>query len=73
MNLVFPPLYAIIDAALLKTSELSFVEMMADPGLSFCNIAINAPAAGNFSKLLDPSLPPFLVLPSRAAISPASL
>ena len=31
MNLVFPPLYAIIDAALLKkTSELSFVEMMAE-------------------------------------------
>jgi thiamine-phosphate pyrophosphorylase len=34
MNLVFPPLYAIIDAALLKkTSELSFVEMMAESGV----------------------------------------
>jgi len=34
MNLVFPPLYAIIDAALLKkTSELSLVEMMAESGV----------------------------------------
>ena len=34
MNLVFPPLYAIIDPALLKkTSELSFVEMMAESGV----------------------------------------
>ena len=33
MSLVFPPLYAIIDAALLKTSELSFVEMMAESGV----------------------------------------
>src|SRR6266566_5260929 len=33
MNLVFPPLYAIIDAALLKTSELSFAEMMAESGV----------------------------------------
>jgi thiamine-phosphate pyrophosphorylase len=33
MNLVFPSLYAIIDAALLKTSELSFVEMMAESGV----------------------------------------
>jgi thiamine-phosphate pyrophosphorylase len=34
MNLVFPPLYAIIDVALLKkTSELSFVEMMAESGV----------------------------------------
>lgn len=34
MNLVFPPLYAIIDGALLeKTSELSFVEMMAESGV----------------------------------------
>ena len=33
MNLVFPLLYAIIDAALLKTSELSFVEMMAESGV----------------------------------------
>jgi thiamine-phosphate pyrophosphorylase len=33
MNLVFPPLYAIIDAALLKTSELSFAEMMAEAGV----------------------------------------
>ncbi len=33
MNLVFPPLYAIIDAALLKTSELSFTEMMAESGV----------------------------------------
>jgi thiamine-phosphate pyrophosphorylase len=33
MNLVFPPLYAIIDAALLKTSELSFVELMAESGV----------------------------------------
>jgi thiamine-phosphate pyrophosphorylase len=30
MSLVFPPLYAIIDAALLKTSELSFAELMAE-------------------------------------------
>jgi thiamine-phosphate pyrophosphorylase len=33
MSLVFPPLYAIIDAALLKTSELSLVEMMAESGV----------------------------------------
>jgi thiamine-phosphate pyrophosphorylase len=33
MSLVFPPLYAIIDAALLKTSELSFAEMMAESGV----------------------------------------
>jgi len=33
MNIVFPPLYAIIDAALLKTSELSFAEMMAESGV----------------------------------------
>ena len=33
MSLVFPPLYAIIDAGLLKTSELSFAEMMAESGV----------------------------------------
>ena len=33
MSLVFPPLYAIIDSALLKTSELSFAEMMAESGV----------------------------------------
>ena len=33
MSLVFPPLYAIIDAALLKTSELSFAEMMVESGV----------------------------------------
>jgi len=33
MNLVFHPLYAIIDAALLKTSELSFAEMMTESGV----------------------------------------
>ena len=33
MSLVFPPLYAIIDAVLLKTSELSFAEMMAESGV----------------------------------------
>jgi thiamine-phosphate pyrophosphorylase len=33
MTIVFPPLYAIIDAALLKTSELSFAEMMAESGV----------------------------------------
>jgi thiamine-phosphate pyrophosphorylase len=33
MNLVFPPLYAIIEAGLLKTSELSFAEMMAESGV----------------------------------------
>src|SRR5579883_2663968 len=33
MNLVFPPLYAIIDAALLKTSELSFAESLAEAGV----------------------------------------
>ena len=33
MNLVFPPLYVIIDAALLKTSELSFAEMMTESGV----------------------------------------
>ena len=33
MSIVFPPLYAIIDAALLKTSELSFAEMMAESGV----------------------------------------
>ena len=30
---MFPPLYAIIDAGLLKTSELSFAEMMAESGV----------------------------------------
>jgi thiamine-phosphate pyrophosphorylase len=33
MSIAFPPLYAIIDAALLKTSELSFAEMMAESGV----------------------------------------
>jgi thiamine-phosphate pyrophosphorylase len=33
MKLVFPPLYAIIDAALLKTSELSFAQSMAEAGV----------------------------------------
>jgi thiamine-phosphate pyrophosphorylase len=33
MNIVFPPLYAIIDADLAKTSELSFAEMMAESGV----------------------------------------
>jgi thiamine-phosphate pyrophosphorylase len=33
MSIVFPPLYAIIDADLLKTSELSFAEMMAESGV----------------------------------------
>jgi thiamine-phosphate pyrophosphorylase len=33
MNVVFPPLYAIIDPSLLKTSELSFAEMMAESGV----------------------------------------
>jgi thiamine-phosphate pyrophosphorylase len=30
---VFPPLYAIIDSTLLKTSELAFAEMMAESGV----------------------------------------
>jgi len=33
MNLVFPPLYAIIDPTLLKTSELAFAERMAESGV----------------------------------------
>jgi len=33
INIVFPPLYAIIDAGLVKTSELSFAEMMAESGV----------------------------------------
>ena len=33
MSIAFPPLYAIIDTALLKTSELSFAEMMAESGV----------------------------------------
>ena len=33
MKIVFPPLYAIIDAGLLKTSELAFAEMMAESGV----------------------------------------
>jgi thiamine-phosphate pyrophosphorylase len=33
MKIVFPPLYAIIDAVLLKTSELSFAKMMAESGV----------------------------------------
>ena len=33
MNLVLPPLYAIIDSALLKTSELAFAELMAESGV----------------------------------------
>jgi len=33
MNVVFPPLYAIIDPTLLKTSELSFAESMAESGV----------------------------------------
>ena len=33
IDIVFPPLYAIIDAGLVKTSELSFAEMMAESGV----------------------------------------
>src|SRR3990172_4478809 len=33
MSIVFPPLYAIMHAGLLKTSELSFAEMMAESGV----------------------------------------
>ena len=33
IEIVFPPLYAIIDASLVKTSELSFAEMMAESGV----------------------------------------
>ncbi|SRR5712692_1069385 len=33
MKLVFPPLYAIMDAVLLRTSELAFAEMMAESGV----------------------------------------
>ena len=33
MSLVFPPLYAIIDPTLLKTSELRFAETMAESGV----------------------------------------
>jgi thiamine-phosphate pyrophosphorylase len=33
IEIVFPPLYAIIDAGLVKTSELSFAEMMAESGV----------------------------------------
>jgi thiamine-phosphate pyrophosphorylase len=33
MNMVFPPLYAIIDASLLKTSELRFAEILAESGV----------------------------------------
>jgi thiamine-phosphate pyrophosphorylase len=33
MSLVFPPLYAIIDASLLKTSELRFAEVLAESGV----------------------------------------
>jgi thiamine-phosphate pyrophosphorylase len=32
-EIVFPPLYAIIDPILVKTSELSFAEMMAESGV----------------------------------------
>jgi thiamine-phosphate pyrophosphorylase len=34
MNLVFPPLYAIIDSALLEISELSFAQLMAQSGVA---------------------------------------
>jgi len=34
IDIVFPPLYAIIDADLVKTSELSFAEMMAESGVA---------------------------------------
>jgi thiamine-phosphate pyrophosphorylase len=34
IDVVFPPLYAIIDAGLVKTSELSFAEMMAESGVA---------------------------------------
>ncbi len=33
MNLVFPPLYAIMDAVLLRASELAFAEMLAKSGV----------------------------------------
>src|SRR5579871_2526091 len=33
MSVVFPPLYAIIDPALLKATELSFAEAMAEAGV----------------------------------------
>ncbi len=34
MPLVIPPLYAIIDAALLRTSELAFAQMLAEVGVT---------------------------------------
>jgi thiamine-phosphate pyrophosphorylase len=34
IDVVFPPLYAIIDADLVKTSELSFAEVMAESGVT---------------------------------------
>lgn len=34
MRVVFPPLYAIMDAALLKTSELGCAEMLAESGVT---------------------------------------
>ncbi len=55
MSLVFPPLYAIIDAALLKTSELSFAEMMAESGvelLQYRNKRASTPAAFEMSNRL---------------------
>jgi len=35
MKLVFPSLYAIMDASLLRTSELAFAEMLAESGVAF--------------------------------------
>ena len=38
MSIVFPPLYAIIDADILKTSELSFAEKMAESGVELLQV-----------------------------------
>ena len=57
MNLVFPPLYAIIDPGFAQDVGAGHSpKCWRNPGLSFCNIAINAPAA---RQLFEVSRSPF--------------
>jgi thiamine-phosphate pyrophosphorylase len=59
MSVVFPALYAIIDSALLKTSELSFAEMMAESGvqlLQYRNKHASARQVFEISNLLSRQL-----------------
>jgi thiamine-phosphate pyrophosphorylase len=51
MNLVFPYLYAIIDAALLTTSELALAEMLAKSGVELIQYRNKTSPSGNLFEL----------------------